>query len=157
MRLILLFIGLILIGTASSEVEYAKVNEFNVSFNLNQTHDTVIDAGDGINGSVTIRTFEGSVTYDLFRYPEQISLNSTWLRENLIALPSNGVPAEQIEIDKKQGVFIISISNDTGEPIYGAFYYPDMQSEKANTFVSITSTLPIYTTVDLLRTMHVAV
>jgi len=157
MRRILVFVALALIGAASAESEYAKVNDFNVSFDLNQTHDTVIDTDDGINGSVTIRAFDGSVTYNLVRYPKPLSLNSTWLRDNLIALPTNGVPAEQIEIDKQQGIFIISMSNDTGEPIYGAIYYPEIQSGKANTFVSITSTLPIYTTVDLLKTMHVAV
>lgn len=157
MRRILVFVALALIGAASAEIEYAKVNDFNVSFDLNQTHDTVIDTGDGINGSVTIRAFDGSVTYNLVRYPKPLSLNSTWLRDNLIALPTNGVPAEQIEIDKQQGIFIISMSNDTGEPIYGVIYYPEIQSGKTNTFVSITSTLPIYTTVDLLKTMHVAV
>jgi hypothetical protein len=157
MRLILVIVALIFIGAASAESEYAKVNGFNVSFDLNQTHDIVIDTGDGINGSVTIRAFDGSITYVLFRYPKPLSLNSTWLSENLMALPTNGVPAEQIEIEKKQGIFIISMSNDTGEPIYGAIYYPDLESGKINTFVSITSTLPIYTTVDLLRTTHVAV
>jgi hypothetical protein len=67
----------------------------------------------------------------------------------------NGAPAEQIEIDGDQGIFIVSMSGDTGEPIYGAMYYPDVEKGKANTFVSITSTLPFYTTADFLRTMQV--
>jgi hypothetical protein len=155
MKLTLILAALMLIGIASAERENSEVNEFNISFDLKQTHDTVIDKGDGINGSVVIRTFEGTLTYNFFRYPKPLSLNSTWLRDNLIALPTNGVPAEQIEVDKNQGIFLISMSSDTGEPIYGVIYYPDMQAGKATTFVSVTSTLPLYTTADLLRTINV--
>jgi hypothetical protein len=157
MRLILIFVALMLIGVTSAEREHAKVNGFNVSFELNQTHDTVIDTGNGANGSVAIRTFDGSMTCILIRYPKPLSLNSTWLQENLIAVPRNGLPVEQIEVDKNQGIFIISMSSDTGEPIYGAIYYPDIQAGKANTFVSVTSSLPFYTTADLLRTIKVDV
>jgi len=155
MKLALILVALMLIGVAAAEREYAIVNGFNVSFDLNQTYDVVIDTGDGINGSVTIRTFEGSFTCNLVRYPKPLSLNSTWLRDNLIALPINGVPAEQIKVDKAQGIFIISMSSDTGEPIFGAIYYPDIRAGNASTFVSVTSTLPFYTTADLLRTLHV--
>jgi hypothetical protein len=157
MKLALILAALMLIGVASAERENAEVNGFNVSFDLNQTHDTVIDTGNGINGSVAIRTFGGSFTCNLFRYPKPLSLNATWLKDNLIALPRNGVPAEQIEVDKNQGIFIISMSSDTGEPIYGAIYYPDIQAGKANTFISVTSSLPFYTTADLLRTIKVDV
>lgn len=157
MKQILIFVALMLIGVTSAEREYAQVNDFNVSLDLNQTHDTVIDAGDGINGSVAIRTFDGSITCNLFRYPEPLKLNSTWLRENLAALPANGVPAEEIEVDQNRGILIVSMSSDTGEPIYGTVYYPDIKEGKANAFVSITSTLPFYTTADILRTLQVAV
>ena len=146
---------MMLIGVASAEREYVQVNDFNVSFDLNQTHDSVVNNGDGVNGSLAIRTFEGSMTCNLFRYPQPLYVNSTWLQENLAIIPRNGAPAEQIEVDKKQGVLVILMSNDTGKPIKGAFYYPDMQEGKANTFVSVTSTLPFYTTADLLRTLHV--
>jgi len=156
MKLALILAALMLIGVASAERENAEVNGFNVSFELNQTHDTAIDTGDGINCSVAIRTFDGLMTCKLFRYPKPFPLNSTWLQENLIALPRNRVPAEQVEVDKNQGIFMISMSGDTGEPVYRAFYYPGMQGGKANTFVSVTSTLPFYTTADLLRTIHVA-
>jgi hypothetical protein len=157
MKLALILVALMLIGVGSAEREHAKVNEFNVSFDLNQSHDTVVDTGDGINGSVTIRTFDGNMAYSLFRYPKPLSVNSTWVQDNLIALSRMGVPTEQVEVDKNQGIFIISMSNDTGRPIYGAIYYPDMKAGKANTFVSVTSTLPFYTTADLIRTIHVAV
>ena len=155
MKLALILTALMLIGVASAERENAEANGFNVSFDLNQTHDTAIDTGNGINGSVSIRTFDGSMTCNLFRYPKPLSLNATWLKDNLIALPRNGVPAEQIEVDKNQGIFIISMSSDTGEPIYGAIYYPNIQAGKANTFVSVTSSLPFYTTANLLRTIKV--
>jgi hypothetical protein len=155
MKLIPILAALMLIGVTSAEHENIEVNDFIVSFDLNKTHDTVSDTGDGINGSVAIRTFEGSFTCNLIRYPKPLSLNSTWLRDNLIALPTNGIPAEQIEVDRSQGIFIISMSSDTGKPIYGAFFYPDLQAGNASAFVSVTSTLPVYTTADLLRTFHV--
>lgn len=155
MRLKLILIILVLIGTASAEIEYVKVNGFNVSFDLNQTHDTTVDIEDSINGSMKIRAFDGSMTCNLFRYPKTLSVNSTWVQESLIALSNAGIPAEKIEVDNNQGIFIISMSNDTGEPIYGVIYYPDIQTGKANIFVSLTSTLPFYTTADLLRTIHV--
>ena len=157
MKLALILTVMMLIGITSAEREYVQVNDFNVSFDLNQTHDTVIDTGDGINGSVAIRTFDGSMTCNLFRYPKPLTVNSTWLQENLAAIPRNGAPAEQIAIDNSQGVLVILMSNDTGKPIKGAFYYPDMQGAKANAFISVTSTLPFYTTADLLRTLQVAV
>jgi hypothetical protein len=155
MKLALILAALMLIGFASAEREYAKVNGFNVSFDLNQTHDTVIDTGDGINGSVAIRTFDGYMDFSLVQYPKPLPVNSTWVRDNLIALPRAGVSSEKIEVDKNLGVFIIQMSNDTGRPIYGAVYYPDMKAGKANTFISVTSTLPFYRTADLLRTVHV--
>ncbi len=155
MRPILIFVALMLIGVASADRENAQVNDFTISFDLNKTHDTVIDTGNGINGSVEIRTFEGSITCNLFRYPKPLPLNSTWLKDNLAMFSRNGAPAEQIEIDGDQGIFIVSMSGDTGEPIYGAMYYPDVEKGKANTFVSITSTLPFYTTADFLRTVQV--
>ena len=123
MKLALILAMLMLAGVASAEREYVQVNDFNVSFDLNQTHDTVIDAGNGINGSVAIRTFDGSMICNLFRYPEPLSVNSTWLQENLAVIPRNGAPAEQIEVDSSQGVLLILMSNDTGKPIKGAFYY----------------------------------
>ena len=157
MKLALILAALMLIGFASAEREYAKVNGFNVSFDLNQTHDTVIDTGDGINGSVAIRTFDGDMTFNLVQYPKPFSVNSTWVRDNLIELQRAGVPSEKVEVDKNQGIFIIEMSNDTGRPIYGAVYYPDIKAGKASTFISVTSKLPFYTTADLLRTVHVAV
>jgi hypothetical protein len=157
MKIAMILVALMLIGVASAEREYAQVNDFNVSFNLNQTHDAVIDIGDGINGSVSIRTFDGSITCNLFRYPEPLKLNSTWLRENLAALPKKGVPGEEIEVDKEKALLIISMSGDTGEPIYGAMYYPEIREEKASAFISITSTLPFYTTADLFRTIEVII
>jgi len=157
MKIALILAAIMLIGVASAEREYAKVNGFNVSFDINQSHDTVIDTGDGINGSLAIRTFEGSFTYYLVQYPKPLLLNSTWLSDNLIALSTNGIPAEQIDVDTIKGIFIISMSNDTGEPIYGVIYYPYIQAGKTNTFVSVTSTLPFYTTADLLRTIKIAV
>ena len=157
MKLALILTAMMLIGVTSAERENVQVNDFNVSFDLNQTHDTVIDTGDGINGSVAIRTFDGSMTCNLFRYPKPLTVNSTWLRQNLAVLPRSGVPAEQIEMDNSQGVLVILMSNDTGKPIKGAFYYPEMQAGKANAFVSITSTLPFYTTADMLRTIQVTI
>jgi hypothetical protein len=94
---------------------------------------------------------------NLFRYPEPLTVNSTWLQQNLAVLPRNGVPAEQIKVDNSQGVLVILMSNDTGKPIKEAFYYPSMQDGKASALVSITSTLPFYTTADLLRTIQVTV
>jgi|GEM_PF-1484801 hypothetical protein len=157
MKIALILAALMLIAVASAEREYVQVNDFNISFNLNQTHDAVVDTGDDINGSVSIRTFEGSMTCNLFRYPKPLTVNSTWLQQNLAVLPRSGVPAEQIEVDNSQGVLVILMSNDTGKPIKGAFFYPDMQKGEANAFVSITSTLPFYTTADLLRTIQVTV
>lgn len=155
MKLALIFVALVLIGMASAE--HAKVNGFNVSFELNQTHDVVVDKGDGINGSLTVRTFEGALTTNLIRYPKTSSVNSTWIQDGLISMSSSGVPAEPQEIDKNQGILLIPMSKDTGRPIYRTLYYPDLKAGKANTFVLITSTLPFYTTADLLRTIHVAV
>jgi len=157
MKLALILVALMLIGVASAGVEHAKVNGFNVSFELNQTHDVVVDPGNGVNGTLTVRTFDGALTTSFIRYSKPSSVNSTWVRDGLIALFKIGIPAEQLEIDNNQGVFIISMSKDTGKPVYGALYYPDLKTGKANTFVSITSTLPFYTTADLLRTVHVVV
>jgi len=157
MKLALILAALMIIGVAMAERETAEVNGFKVSFDLNETHDTAIDPGDGINGSVAIRTFDGSLTCHLFRYPEPFSLNSTWIRDNLAALARNGIPAEQIDVDNIHGIFIISMSKDTGEPIYSAGYYPDIQEGTANAFVSITSTLPFYATADMIRTIEVTV
>jgi hypothetical protein len=157
MKLALILVALMLIGVASAGLEHAKVNGFNVSFDLSQTHDVVVDSGNGVNGTLTVRTFDGALTTSLIRYSKPYSVNSTWVQDDLVALFKLGAPAEQIGIDKNQGVFIISMSKDTGKPVYGALYYPDLKAGKANTFVSVTSTLPFYTTADLLRTMHVAV
>lgn len=157
MKLALLLVALMLIGVASAVGEHAKVNGFNVSFELSQTHDIAADPGNGTNGTLMIRTFDGALTTNLIRYPKPYSVNSTWVRDGLTALFKNGFSAESITIDKEQGIFIISMSKDTGKPVYGAIYYPDLTAGKANTFVSVTSTLPFYTTADLLRTMHVAV
>ena len=156
MKLALILGAMMLIGAASAGVEHAKVNGFNVSFGLTQTHDVVVDPGNGINGSVTVRTFDGALTTSLIRYSKPYSVNSTWVRDGLAALFKMGIPAEQVEIDNNQGVFIISMSKDTGKPVYGELYYPDLKAGKANTFVSVTSTLPFYTTADMLRTIHVA-
>ena len=153
----MILVALMLTGVASAEREYAKVNEFNVSFELNKTHDVVIDAGNSINGSLAIRTFEGTLTISLIQYPKPHSVNSTWLRDGLIGLSNMGAPAEAVEIDKSQSIFIISMSRDTGRPVYGALYYPDLNAGKASRFISISSTLPFYTTADLLRTIQVAV
>ena len=156
MKLALILATLMLLGVASAE--HAKVNGFDVSFELNKTHDTAVDTGNGINGSATIRTFDGDLALVLYRYAKPLSVNSTWINDNLIALHSQvGVPAEQVVVDKNPAIFIVSMSKDTGKPIYNALYYPDLKAGKANTFVSITSTLPFYTTADLLRTIHVAV
>jgi hypothetical protein len=38
MRLVLILATMILIGVTSGEREYVQVNDFNVSFELNQTH-----------------------------------------------------------------------------------------------------------------------
>jgi hypothetical protein len=151
----MIVVVLTLIGMASAE--HASVNGFNVSFALNQTHDIAIDQGNTINGSITIRTFDGSLTTNLIRYPKPFSVNLTWVDDDLNALSSLGLAAEPLEIDNNHGVLIISTSKDTGKPIYGALYYPDLKAGKANTFVSITSTLPFYTTSDTIRAMHVAI
>jgi len=155
MKLILIIVALVLMGVASAE--HASVNGFNVSFDLNQTHDVVVDQGNSINGSITVRTFEGSLITNLIRYPKTFSVNSTWINEDLTALSDIGLPAEPFDVDNNHGVLIISMSKDTGKPIYGVLYYPDLKAGKAKTFVSITSTLPFYATSDMIRTMHVAV
>ena len=157
MKLEMILVALILTGVASAGLEHAKVNGFNVSFGLNQTHDVVVDPGNGINGTLTVRTFDGALTASLIRYSKPYSVNSTWVQDDLAALFKLGVPAESIAIDRTQGVFINSMSKDTGKPVYGVLYYPDLTAGKANTFVSVSSTLPFYTTADLLRTIHVAI
>jgi len=154
MKPILMLIALMLIGMASAERENVQVNDFNISFDLNKTHDTAIDKGDGINGSVVIRTFEGSITCELFRYPKPLQLNSTWIEENLAGWPRNGHPAEQIVVDGSQGIFVVGMSND-GKPAYRAMFYPDVKEREVTAFVSIISTLPFYTTADFLRTIKV--
>lgn len=155
MRLILVIVALMLIGVASAE--HASINGFNVSFDLNKTHDVVTDQGNGINGSITIRTFDGSLTTNFVRYPKPYPVNSTWVQDDLVSLARLGIPAEPLVIDNNQGVMIISISKDTGKPIYGVLSYPGMKAGKTNTFVSIVSSLPFYTTSDLLRTIHIAI
>jgi hypothetical protein len=158
MKLVLISVALlVLIGVASAEQTKTKINAFNVSFELNKTHDIVVDPGDNTNGSITIRTFDGALTATLIRYPQSHSVNSTWVQDGLVSLLNMGIPAEPQVIDNKSGVLIISTSKDTGRPIYGVLYYPDMKGGKATAFVSISSTLPFYATADLLRTIHIAV
>ena len=157
MKLALILVALMLTGVASAGFEHAKVNGFNVSFELNQTHDVVVDPGNSVNGTLTVRTFDGALTTSLIRYSKPYSVNSTWVQDGLNGLFKAGVPAESITIDKNQGVFISSVSKDTGKPVYGVLYYPDLKAGKANTFVSVTSTLPFYTTADLFRSIHVAI
>ena len=157
MKLAMILVALMFVGVASAGLEHAKVNGFNVSFELSQTHDVVVDPGNGVNGTLVVRTFDGALTTSLIRYPKPSSVNSTWVRDGLAALFKIGVPAESTTIDKNQGILIISVSKDTGKPVYGALYYPDLKAGKANTFVSVTSTLPFYTTADLFRSMHVEV
>lgn len=154
MKIAMILVALMLIGVASAE--HAKVNGFNVSFELSQTHDAVVDHGNGVNGTLMVRAFDGALTTSLIRYSKPYSVNSTWVQDGLAAIFKLGIPVEQIEIDNNQGIFITSMSKDTGKPVYEALYYPDLKAGKANTFVSVTSTLPFYTTADLLRTIHVA-
>lgn len=135
------------------EREYVKVNGFNVSFQLNQTHDFKVDQGNGINGSVTIRTFDGSMTVDIYRYPTPRSMNSTWVNEGIAREQELKLPSETIEVDKSQGYYLIY--NNNGYPMFIVFYIPDLINGKTNTGVTIVSNLPLYETADLLRTIHV--
>ena len=72
----------------------AKFNWFNVSFELNQTHDVVVDPGNGVNGTLTVRTFDGALTTSLIRYSKPYSVNSTWVQDRLTGLFKAGVPTE---------------------------------------------------------------
>ena len=133
--------------------EYAKVNGFNVSFQLNETHDFKVNQSDGINGSVAIRTFNGSMIVNIFRYPTPRSINSTWVNDYIASFSVNNT-VQAIEVDKGQGICVIG--NDKGSPWFVVLYDPDLTNGKVNVVAVIISNLPLYETADLLRTIHVA-
>ncbi|MDD1753466.1 MAG: hypothetical protein LUQ38_10320 [Methanotrichaceae archaeon] len=49
MKLALIALAVLLIGVASAERENIKVNSFDVSFELNKTHDYKVDTNNGTN------------------------------------------------------------------------------------------------------------
>lgn len=158
MKLVLFLLAVTLIGITSAEREYVKVNQFNVSFDLNQTHDVIVDQGDGINGSAKIRTFDGSFTIYPAKYQKAIPINYTWTIEDWAELSSLNILGEIAEIDGHKGIIYINSVNM--KPQYAAFYHPDIQEEhpsETNFAVSITSDLSFYATSDLIRSIHVLI
>lgn len=72
MKLIFISLAVLLIGAASGAAEHVKVNNFDVSFELNKTHDFKVDTKDGINGSVLIRTLDNPIEVNLIKYANDI-------------------------------------------------------------------------------------
>lgn len=143
MKLILIFITLILVEISSAEREYVKVNEFNVSFELNQTHDFKVNSDNGINGSIKINTSDGFLILTLSR--DSTSAPKTWAQDFIRFLGTSWT--ELIEIDGGKGVLF------SYPPKYLVLYYPDPK-------VGITIGsygLPLNTTADFLRSIHVAI
>ena len=157
MKLALILSALILIVMISAGCESVKINGFNVSYTAILVHNCAPDNGDGTNGSVKISTPEsGNMTIYLTKFPKSLSVDSMWAQDLVSSLRHNlGIPAEMIEIDGSQGV--IGFNNVKGKPSYNVVYYPDLNTGKANTSVSISSDMSFYATSDLIRTIHVAI
>jgi hypothetical protein len=148
MKVILIVIAVMLIGAASAERENVKVNNFDVSFELNKTHDYKIDTNDGINGSILIRTLDNPIEISLVKYQKDLDA----------AKQLNNSRASDIMVDGLTGKNFLIVT-EQGNSFYGVEYYPDLKDGKARTYalIAIGTGLDIFTAVDFLKSLHIGV
>ena len=160
MKLALILVALILVEMASAEIDHVEVNYFDIRFSpLRDINNVSIDPEDGLNGSVTIPTQDGSVKIDVTHFPEPTKIDPQWMGfiaaiEKMWGGKSRWV--EFIEIDGTKGVLILPVSSKVeSEGSYETYYYLESNPGEAKAFVRITSYLPFFMTADLLRSIHV--
>ena len=147
MKLIFIALAVLLIGAASGAVEHVKVNNFDVSFELNKTHDNKVDTKDGINGSVLIRTLDNPIEISLIKYANNIDAAKQLKNSRAADITIDGLPAKN---------FLILAQ---GNSFYGVEYYPDLKDGKAKTYalIAIGTGLDLFTVVDFLKSLHIEV
>jgi hypothetical protein len=147
MKLVFIILTLLLIGAVSAATENVKVNKFDVSFDLNKTHDYKVDTRDGINGSLLIRTLDGPIEINLFKYPNSIDALTILNNKKGSDVTIDGLPA-------KNSLLL------TNQSIYYMFeYFPDLKNGKATTYalVAIGTGIDLFSAVDFLKSMQIKI
>jgi hypothetical protein len=134
--LALFLVSSILVGCAMAEREHVQVGQFNISFEMNNTHE-IKNVEDGID----IRTFDGTVSVIVAEDKSGTSTLDDLL--DLLDLGYNRV--EKIQVDGKDARMISFISGG-----YIVLYYP-----QPGWVTQVYSKLPMIETSDFLKSLHV--
>ena len=146
MKPVLVALVLLLIGVTSAESEHVKVNNFDVSFELNKTHDYKVNTEDGFNGSLLIRTLDGPIEINLFKYPNSIDASTILNNKKGSDVTIDGLPAKNSLLLTNQAAAYQLVE-----------YYPDLKNGKATTYavVAIGSGIDLFSVVDFLKSLQI--
>lgn len=145
--LILLLVG----AVASAQRDYAQAGPFNVSFDINKTHEIIVDPSKNLNQTLHIKTFDGKADVTILNY----AISSSTIDLGGYTIPEIYIDnmrtydERSIVVDDRPAYLLISIS-DTSQIYYFAEYYPSSTCE-----VRLVSTLPLLDTAHLLETIHI--
>lgn len=142
-------IGLVLVLFAIScnvmaKSDYVQAGQFNISFDINNIHEVEIGESNGMNQSITLKTFDGHADISTYR-PDAMSAPD---RLKYLISSNKNFLSDAIVVDGKKGVIYFQFEGS--HPEYTVLYALDDASG-----VSISSTMPFLDTARLLETIHI--
>lgn len=142
-------IGLVLVAFALScaaiaEKDYAQAGRFNISFDINKTHEIVKEA-DGENQTITLKTFDGRAEISILK----ISSGAAKDVVDAVSHSWGETIHDDVRVDGQDGKIGL-LGTLEYKPFYVIIYPVDLYHQ-----ATILSTMPFLDTAHLLETIHI--